>query len=63
MATRKNIIKMLEIVEKYDPDGYVCAEHDILFLISESEKMSPEDVELLKELGAHEEADGLAVFV
>lgn len=32
MATRKEIIEGLQILEKHDPDTYgVCAEHDIVY--------------------------------
>jgi hypothetical protein len=66
MASRSDIIKILTIVEKYDPKGYCEAQHDILYVFNDRDKMiiSNEDKAKLIELGAHysEEAESWAVF-
>jgi hypothetical protein len=49
--TRRNIIKGLEIFEKYDLNGYVCAEHDVICGISLDTEISEEDRKVLEELG------------
>jgi tRNA pseudouridine-54 N-methylase len=65
MATRKEVIEILKIAEKYDPDGNVAAEHDILYVLGENAEISEEDKKKLNELGADNYGDsmGWQVFV
>ena len=66
MSKRIDLIEILQICEKYEPGNWVCAEHDIIYVLGSdaSEKVSPEDRERLDSLGAHfdSEADGWTVF-
>lgn len=66
MANRTNIIEILKIAEKYNPTGYCCAEHDVLYVINSvyGIDISDEDQKRLEELGAHydEEQDSWAIF-
>lgn len=62
--TRDNIIKGLQIFEKYDTDGCVCAEHDVICGIALDTEISEEDRKIFDELGwfESEEYDSWAAF-
>ncbi len=66
MAKMKEIAEGLAILMKYDADGSVCAEHDILAAAPDVRKdqVSAEDRAKLEELGWHwsSEADSWAAF-
>jgi len=49
--TRDDIIKGLEIFEHYDPNGDICAEHDVICGIALNTKISEADQKVLEELG------------
>jgi hypothetical protein len=62
MANRKNIIEILQIAEKYEPEGYCDAQHDELYFLSDSTEVSDEDKKQLEELGATLDQYGWTVF-
>ena len=64
MSKRSHIIAGLEILEKYDPDGWCDAQHDILYGCPFDPKISEEDQEALKGLGwfLDEETESWAIF-
>ncbi len=55
----KKVAEGLQILLKYDPDGGCCAEHDEFYAGNDCppEKMTPEDVARLDELGWLWDAD------
>lgn len=65
MPNRAGIIQGLQILEKYDEDGYCSADHDILYSCVEVEVVTPEDAETLKDIGWHvsSESGTWAAFV
>ncbi|MFA5132621.1 MAG: hypothetical protein WC444_04865 [Candidatus Paceibacterota bacterium] len=46
-------IEALSIFMKYDPDGtcVLCAEHDVIYALVDTKKISAQDLNKLKELG------------
>lgn len=58
-------IEALTICKKYDEDGFhgLAAEHDVVYLPLDPEKVSPEDAKRLEELGWHIEYDSYAHYV
>lgn len=66
MATMREIAEGLTILMKYDPDGSVCAEHDILAAAPDVQEdtVSVEDKAKLEALGWHwdSETDSWARF-
>ena len=48
--SRKQVIEGLQILEKYDPDGWVEAGHDVIYGAAEAD-VSEEDAAKLEELG------------
>lgn len=63
MSKRKDIIKILQICEEYDPDEWICAEHDVIYVLRSDVKVSDEDKNKLDELGASKSSEGWMVFV
>lgn len=60
----KKLIEILTILSKYYPDaGIAGADHDIIYLDGDPEKVTEEDVKRLDELGVFEQDDGWVKFV
>lgn len=62
--TRDNVIKGLQILEKYDPGGY-CSVYDDTLLGATPSKVSEEDKKALEDLGwfIEKESDSWAAFI
>ena len=61
--TSGKMLKILEVVNKYNPEATLCAEHDIIFLGLEKNETSEEDTKILDGLGCHIEDGMWAKFV
>lgn len=58
------LMEVLKILQKYDPKaGIAGADHDIIYLDGDPEKMSDEDNKKLDELGCHQQDGGWCRFV
>lgn len=57
--TLANLAEASAILTKYDPDGHVEADHDVLYLVGIVNPMflTSEERDRLKELGWHEQPD------
>lgn len=54
MAHIAELIEALQIIKKYEPEASVAgADHDIIYLGGDPEKISPEDTKRLDVLGCH----------
>jgi hypothetical protein len=58
------LIQALEIVAKYDPDGYVSGvEHDIIYIGGNPYEMTDEDNSTMQKLGCHVEDEVWASYI
>lgn len=63
MTRFKDYIEIFAIMSKYKPDEWLCAEHDIIYLLEEEDITDEQDIKRLKELGAHIEEGVWVVYV
>jgi hypothetical protein len=59
-----DLLEIFKILQKYDPNaGIAGADHDIIYLDGDPEKMTPEDNKRLEDLGCHQQDGGWCRFV
>lgn len=51
MSNRRQIAEALRIAERYDPEGFICAEHDVIYV--GDFQATDVDRQALEELGFH----------
>ena len=59
----KELAEVMTIFAKYSEEGYMLgAEHDVIYVYVNPEKVSEEDIKRLDELGFHADTDDLENF-